>query len=47
MTSNRHRGSTLGDDVRGGISAIILEALIVVVLFLFAVVVSLIFSMVV
>jgi hypothetical protein len=37
----------LGDDVRGGISAIILEALIVVVLFLFAVVVSLIFSMVV
>lgn len=47
MTSNRHRGSTLGDDVRGGISAIILEALIVLVLFLFAVAVSFIFATVV
>lgn len=47
MTSDRRRGSTLGDDARGGISAIILEALIVVALLLFAVVVSFIFVTVV
>jgi hypothetical protein len=47
VTSNGRRGSTWGDDARGGISAIILEALIVVVLLLFAVLVSFIFVTVV